>query len=179
MINSEASYSSSPIVNIVDASGFRRCLEDLSYTMVGTSPCISFNSTSLSQVDGCLKYDPWEACQDNEALWSTPTAMLGPHSLGLSFRVNMFTSFTTLSPTTLHMNSMHGFHLVCYFPLNSLIQFYGSNGRFYDIFEAWLEESYSSNVPMNDCIDIFNMVNRFYHALIFPLLLYFYSKLCF
>jgi hypothetical protein len=40
MINNEASCSSIPIVNIDDACGFHHCIEDLDYTMVGTSPCI-------------------------------------------------------------------------------------------------------------------------------------------
>jgi hypothetical protein len=166
--NRESSCSSVPLVNIFYSSGFHHCLEDLSYTTMGTSSCISFNSTSPSQVDGCLKYDPQEAYQDNEALRYTPMVMLSPRSLGLSFGVNKFTSIVTLSPSTLHMNSMHGSQSICYFLLNSLHKFYGSNGSFHDRFEAWLEESYSSNVPMNYCIDIFNMVNGFDHALIFP-----------
>jgi hypothetical protein len=82
------------------------------------------------------------------------------------FGVNKFTSTKTLLASTLHMNYMHDSHPLCYFPLNSY-QFYGNNGRFYDRIEAWLEELYSSNVPMNYYCHKFNMVNRFYHALIF------------
>jgi hypothetical protein len=122
----------------------------------------------LSQVDGYLKYESREACQDNEALRSMSMVMSGPYSFGLSSGINNFIGMNILSPSTLHMNSMHNSHLICYFPLNSFYQFYGSNGIFYDRIEAWLEESYSSNVPMNYHCHIFNMVNRFYHASIFP-----------
>jgi hypothetical protein len=83
-INRESSCSSIPLVEIVDVSGFHHCLEDISYTMVDASPCISFDFTNLSQVDGCLKYESREAFQDNEALRSTPMVMSGPHSFGLS-----------------------------------------------------------------------------------------------
>jgi hypothetical protein len=55
LINRESSCSSIPLVDIVDTSGFHHCLEDFSYTMVGTSPCISFDSTSLSQVRWLLE----------------------------------------------------------------------------------------------------------------------------
>jgi hypothetical protein len=125
-------------------------------------------STNLSQVDGYLKYESREAFQDNEALRSTPMVMSGPHSFGLSSGINNFISMKILSPSTLHMNSMHGSHLVCYFPLNSLHQFYDSNARFYDRIEAWLERSYLDRFPMNYQYDIFNMVDRVYHVLIFP-----------
>ena len=80
--------------------------------MVGTSPCISFNSTSLSQVDGFLKYEPKETCQENEALWSTLMVISGPRSLGFPFGVKKYTNRTTLSPSTLHMNSMHDSHSI-------------------------------------------------------------------
>jgi hypothetical protein len=40
------------------------------------------------------------------------------------------------------------------------------NGIFYDRIEAWLEESHSSNVPMNYRCHISNIVDRVYHALI-------------
>jgi hypothetical protein len=167
--NSRAcSYSSIPLVNIIDSSGVHHCLEDFSYTMVGTSPCISFDSTSLSQVGGFLKYESREALQDNEALWSMPMVMSDPHSLGLSSGINNYISMKILSLTIQHTYYMHNSHFIYHFSMNFLHQFYGSNGIFYDIFEAWLEELYSSNVPMNYCIDIFNMVNRFYHSLIFP-----------
>jgi hypothetical protein len=65
MINSEDYFSSIPISNIVDVSGFHHCIEYLYYTMVGTSPCMSFHSTSICQVDGFLKYETQEACQEN------------------------------------------------------------------------------------------------------------------
>jgi len=67
-INSESSCSSNPLVEIVHVSGFHHCLEDLPYTMVGAIPYISIDSTNVSRVHGCLKYDPWEAFQDNETL---------------------------------------------------------------------------------------------------------------
>jgi len=35
--------------------------------------------------------------------------------------------------------------------------------------EAWLEESYSSNVPTNYRCHIYNIVDRFYNALIIPI----------
>jgi hypothetical protein len=119
------------------------------YTMVGASPCISFDPTNLSQVDGCLKYEPREACQDNEALRSTPMVMSGPHSFGLSSRINKYINTNILSPSTLHADFIHGSHLVCYFPINSLHQFYDSHAIFYDRIEAWLEGSYSDKFPMN------------------------------
>jgi hypothetical protein len=164
----ESYFSSSALVNIVDASGFHHCLEYFFYTMVGTSPCISFNSSSVSQVGGCLKYESKDSFQDNEELRSMLMVMSRHHSFGLSLGINNSISMKILSPITHHKYTMHGSHLVCHFPMNSLHQFYGSNGSFHDIFEAWLEESYSSNVPMNYCIVIFNMVNIFYHGLIFP-----------
>jgi hypothetical protein len=89
--------------------------------MVDTSPCISFDFTNLSQVDGCLKYESMEACQDNEALQSTSMVMSYPHSFGLSSGINNFISMNILSPSTLYTNSIHGSHLVCYFPLNPSI----------------------------------------------------------
>jgi len=122
----------------------------------------------LSQVDGYLKYQSKEACQDNEVLRSMSMVMLDPYSFGLFLGIKNIIFLNNLSLRTLHMNYMHSSHLICYFPLNSFYQFYGSNGRFYDRIEAWLEESYSSNVPMNYYSHIFNMVNRFYRASIFP-----------
>jgi hypothetical protein len=101
-INRESSCSSIPLVDIVDTSGSHHCLEIISHTMVGASPCISFDSTNLSQVDGYLKYESREACQDNEALRSTPMVMSGPHSFGLSSGINNFISMNILSPSTLY-----------------------------------------------------------------------------
>jgi hypothetical protein len=115
-----------------------------------------------------LKYESREACQDNEALWSTPMVMSSPHSFGLSSKINKFTSTNILSPSTLHTNFMHGSHSVCYFLVDSLHQFYDSNAIFYDRIEAWLEGSYSTRFPMNYHYDIFNMVNRVFDVLIFP-----------
>jgi hypothetical protein len=63
---------------------------------------------------------------------------------------------------------MHYFHSVYYFPLNSLYQIYVIHGKFYDRIEAWLEESYSTNVPMNYRCHIFSMGNRVFDVLIFP-----------
>jgi hypothetical protein len=81
--------------------------------MVGPSPCISFDLTSLSQFDGYLKYDSKEACQDDEALWFTTMVASGPHSFGLSLGMNNFISMNILSPiSTLHTNSMHDSYLV-------------------------------------------------------------------
>jgi hypothetical protein len=102
LINSESSCSSIPLLNIVDTSGSHHCFEDISHTMVGPNPCISFDLTSLSQVDGYLKCESREACQDNEALRSTPMVMSGPHSFGLSSGINNFISMNILSPSTLH-----------------------------------------------------------------------------
>jgi hypothetical protein len=53
-INRESSCSSIPLVEIVDISGFHHFLGDMFYIMVGANPCISFDPTNLSQVDGCL-----------------------------------------------------------------------------------------------------------------------------
>jgi hypothetical protein len=166
------------VLDIVDTSGSHHCFEIISHAMVETSPCRSFVSTILSQFDGYLKYESRETLQDNEALWSMLMVMSGPYCFGLSSVVNNFFGMKILSPNTIHMNSMHGSHPICYFPFNSFYQFYGSNGRFYDIIEACLDELYSSNAPMNYQCHIFNMVNKFYHASIFPLLLCLYSKLC-
>jgi hypothetical protein len=94
--------------------------------------------------------------------------MSSPHSFGLSSRVNKYSSTRILSPSTLHIDSMHGSHLVCYFLVNSLHHFYVSHGRFYDRIEASLEESYSTNVLMTYCCHIYNTVDRFYQVIIFP-----------
>jgi len=67
-INRESPCSNIPLVGIFYVSGFHHCLKKMSYTMAGASSCISIDSTNLSQVDGCLKYEPREAYQDNEAL---------------------------------------------------------------------------------------------------------------
>jgi hypothetical protein len=63
---------------------------------------------------------------------------------------------------------MHGSHLVCYFPLNSPHQFDDSHAIFYDRIEEWLEGTYSDKFPMNYYYDIFNMLDRLVHVLIFP-----------
>jgi hypothetical protein len=97
-----------------------------------------------------------------------PMVMLGPYSFGLSLGINKFIGMKILSPSTLHMNSIHGSHLVCYYPLDSLYQFYDSNGKFYDGIEKWLERSYLDLFPMNYHNEIFNIVDRVYHDLIFP-----------
>jgi hypothetical protein len=94
--------------------------------------------------------------------------MLGHCSLGLSSRVNMYININVLSPSTLHTNLMRGSHLVCYFPMNALHQFYDSHGIIYDSIETWLEESYSSNVPINCHCHISNIVNRVFNVLFFP-----------
>jgi hypothetical protein len=149
LINSESSCSSIPLMDIIDTSGSHHCLEITSHTMVDASLCRSFVSTNLSQVNGYLKCESREACQDNEALWSMSMVMSGPYSFGLSSGINNFISMNILSPRTLHTYSMHDSHLVCYFPLNSLHQFYDSHGTFYDRIEAWLERSYLDRFPMN------------------------------
>ena len=91
-----------------------------------------------------------------------------PHSFRLSSRINKFIIMKILSPNTLHMNSMKDSHLVCYFPLKSFHEVYDSHGTFYDRIETWLERFYFDTFPMNYHNDIFNMVNRVYHELIFP-----------
>jgi hypothetical protein len=96
-INRDYSCSSNPLVEIVDISGFNHCFEDMSYTMVGTSSCILFDSTNLSQGDGCLKYESREAFQDNEVLRSTPMVMLGTHYFGSSSRINKYIKKKILS----------------------------------------------------------------------------------
>jgi hypothetical protein len=115
-----------------------------------------------------LKYESKETFQDNEAIQSTPMVMSYPHYFGLSSRINKFIFTNILSPSTPHTNSMHVSHLVCYFPLKSLHQFYVSYGRFYDKIESWSDGSYSTNVPINYYYHLFNMVNRFFGVLIFP-----------
>jgi hypothetical protein len=144
------------------------CLEITSHTMVDASLCRSFVSTNLSQVNGYLKCESREAFQDNEALRSMSMVMSGPYSFGLSSRINNFINSNILSLRTPHTYSMHDSHLVCYFPLNSLHQFYDSHGRFYDRIETWLERYYLDRIPMSYHCHMFNMVNIFYHALIFP-----------
>jgi hypothetical protein len=119
-INSESSCSSDPLVEIFHVSGSHHILEDLPYTMVGSSLYISFDSTNVSQVHGCFKYEPWEDFQDNEALRSMSMVMPYPCSFGLSYGVNKFTNINILSPRTPHTCLMHGSHLLCYFPLNPL-----------------------------------------------------------
>jgi hypothetical protein len=74
--------------------------------MVDASPCISFDPTNLSQVDGCLKYEPREAFQDNEALQSTPMVMSGPHSFGLS-------SGLTSLLAQIFSHQVHLTHILC------------------------------------------------------------------
>jgi hypothetical protein len=115
-----------------------------------------------------LKYESKEACQDHEALRSKPMVMSFPHSFDLSSWINKFISTKILSPRTLHTYSIHGSHLVCYFLVHSLHQLYVINGIFYDIIEAWLEESYSYNVPMNYHNDIFNIVQKVFQFLTLP-----------
>jgi hypothetical protein len=66
------------------------------------------------------------------------------------------------------MNSIHGSHLVCYFPLNSFHQFYDCNDIFYDRIETLLDRSYLDIFPMNDHCHMLNMVDRVYRVLIFP-----------
>jgi hypothetical protein len=78
--------------------------------MVGPSPHISFDLTSLSQVDGCLKYEFGEAFQDKEALRSTPMVMVGPHYFVLYSRIKNFITKKIPSPSTLYKNSIHGPH---------------------------------------------------------------------
>jgi hypothetical protein len=102
-INSESSCSSIPLMDIIDTSGSHHCLEITSHTMVDASLCRSFVSTNLSQVDGYLKCESREACQDNEALRSMPMVMSGPYSFGLSSGINNFISMKILSPSTLHI----------------------------------------------------------------------------
>jgi hypothetical protein len=136
--------------------------------MVRTNPCISYDLTSLSQVASYFKCDSREACQDNEALRSMLMVISGPQSFGLPSRINNFFSTYILSPRILYTNSMHYSHLVCFFPSNSFHQLYDRSARFYNRIEAWLERSYLEQFPMNYRFHIFNMVNRFYHALIFP-----------
>jgi hypothetical protein len=78
-INRESCCSSNCLVEIVDVSVFHHCLKYIPYTMVSVSPCISFDPTNLSQVDGFLKYELKEAFQDNETLQSRPMVMSSPH----------------------------------------------------------------------------------------------------
>jgi hypothetical protein len=166
-INKEYSCSSISLVEIVDVSGFQHCLKYFPYTMVGASPYISFHSTNLAQVVGFLKYESMEVCQDNEALQSTLMVMTSPHYFGLYLGINKFIITKTLSPSTLHTYFIHSSHFLCYFPMNSLHQFYVSHGRFYDRIESWLEGYYSDRFPMNYHYDIFNMVDRVFYVLIF------------
>jgi len=156
----ESFYSSSPLIEIVDVIGFHHCLQYLPYTMMDASTYISFYSS---------KYESREDYQENEALQSTLMVMSGPHSFGLSSRINKFISINILSPRTPHTYSTHGPHLVCYFLLNSLDQFYDSNAIFYDRIEAWLEISYLDTFPMNNHYDILSMVTKVFDVLIFPI----------
>jgi hypothetical protein len=163
-ISRESSFLGSPLFYIVDTSGSHHLFEIISHTMVDANPYILFDSTNLSQVDGFLKYESREACQDNETLWSTFMVMSSPRSFGFSSWMNKFININTLSPNTPHTNSIHDFYLICYFPLNPLHQVYVSHDRFYDRIEAWFKGSYSDNFPMNDHYDIFNMVDRVYQV---------------
>jgi hypothetical protein len=138
LINSGSSCSSIPLMDIIDTSGSHLSLEITSHTMVDASLCRSFVSTNLPQVNGYLKCESREAFQDNEELWSMMMVISGPYYFGLSLAINNFISSKILSPRTPHTYSTHNFHLVCYFPLNSLHQFYDSHGRFYDRIEIWL-----------------------------------------
>jgi hypothetical protein len=167
-MNREYSCSSILLVDIVDVSGFHLCIEDMPYTMVSVSPCISFYPTNLYQVDGFLKYEPREGFQNNEALQSTMMVMSRAHSFGLSLGINMYINTKILSPGTLHTNFIYGSHFICYIPINSLHQFYDFHAIFYDRIEVWLEGSCSEKFPMNYQYDIFNMVDRFLLVLIFP-----------
>jgi hypothetical protein len=167
IINRESSCSSIPLLDIVDTSGFHQFFEDTSHTMVGHIPRISFDLTSLSQVDSYLKYEYKEAFQDNEALQFTSMVMPGIHSFVLSLGMNNFTSMNIPLTSTLYTNYVHGSNLICYFPLNSLHQFYDSSEIFYHIIEAWLERSYIDIFSMNYHYDISNIVDRVYRVLIF------------
>jgi hypothetical protein len=104
--------------------------------MVDAIPCISLDFTNLSQVDGCPKCELEEAFQDSEELRSTLMIMSGLHSFGLSSRINNFVNKNIHSPSTLYTNSVHDPHSICYFPLNSIHQFYDSSEIFYDSIEA-------------------------------------------
>jgi hypothetical protein len=162
-------YSSRPLVDIVNFSGFHHCLKDIPYTMVSVNPCISFDHTNLSQFDGFLKYELIEACQDYEALLSTPMVMSYTHYFGLSSRINNYINTNILSPSVLHADFIHGSHLVYYFLVNFLHQFYDSHARFYDIIEALLEESYLAKFPMTYHYHIFNRVYRVFNDLFFSI----------
>jgi hypothetical protein len=118
------------------------------YTMVEDSPCILLNPTNSSQVVGYLKYEPREACQDNEALWSRPMVMSGPHYFVLSYESNDYINTKALS------QSQGKFHI--WFSEGMLLShelpppIYGNHCRFYDKIEAWLEGSYLGRFPMNN-----------------------------
>jgi len=132
--------------------------------MVGASNYLLFYITNLSQVDGFLKYEPMKASQENEVLRSTTMVIPGPCSFGFPSWINKFIIIRIISPRTPHTYSIHGSDLVCYFYVKSLHQFYVSHDRI----EAWLEEYYSMNVPMNYHYEIINTMNRVFGVLIFP-----------
>ena len=113
LINRESYCSSSHLLDIVESSGSHHFFEDMSHNMVDASACISFDFTNLPQVEGCPKCESMEVCQENEALRSTPMVMSGPHSFGLSSRINNFIRMKSLSSRTLYINSMHDSHLAC------------------------------------------------------------------
>ena len=142
LISREASCSINHVPIIVDTSGYHHCFEIIYHALVETSPCRSFVSTNLSQVDGYLRYESKEACWDNEALWSMSMVMPGPYYFVLFSRKNKFISMKTLSPRTLYIKSMHVSHLACYFPSNAFHQLYDRSAIFYDRIEAWLDRSY-------------------------------------
>jgi hypothetical protein len=66
LINNESSCSSSPLLKIVNIIRSHHCFEDISHTMVGPNPCISFYLTILSQVDGYLNCESREVFQDDK-----------------------------------------------------------------------------------------------------------------
>jgi hypothetical protein len=94
--------------------------------------------------------------------------MSGPHSFELSSGINKYIRKNILSPSTLHAYFIHGSHLVCYSPIKSLHHFYVSHGRFFDRIESCWEGSYTTKFPMNCHCNMFDIVGRIFHVLIFP-----------
>jgi hypothetical protein len=110
MINRESCCTSNQLVEIDDISGYHHGISDMPYTVVEDSPCILFDSTNSSQVVGYLKYEPREAFQDNEALWSRPMVMSGPHYFSLSSGINDNINTKTLPQGTFHADFIHDSH---------------------------------------------------------------------
>jgi hypothetical protein len=174
IINREACYCSNKMVEIetnkcnetTNFSGFHLYIDHISSTMVRNSKFTSFGHNIPSQVASYVKYDPRETFQDNEALWFRSMVMLGYHYFEFSYVIEDNINTKTLSQGTFHAYFIHDSMKVCYFPVNSLHQFYDNHCRFYDRIEERLERSYLARFLIYNNYEFFGMMDRDLYNLI-------------